>query len=141
MTLKVVPVETSHISKVWPRVEGFIKSALDKATTEDSRNYNEHHIQQYLTSGQWVLAVAVDEQNEIQGACTISFINYPLHRVAFVTAIGGKLISSPETFEQLKALCSYHGATKIQGYGRPAIVRLWHRFGFEPGATLVEFKL
>ena len=141
MTLRVAPVEPSHIQQVWPRVVDFIKSALDKGTTEETRNYNEHHIQQYLTSGQWFLLVAVDEANEIHGAATVSFINYPLHRVAFITAIGGKLISNEDTFEQLKNICKQYGATKIQGYGRDAIVKLWSRYGFEPRSTLVEIKI
>lgn len=141
MTLRVAPVEPSHIQQVWPRVVDFIKSALDKGTTEETRNYNEHHIQQYLTSGQWFLLVVVDEQNEIHGAATVSFINYPLHRVAFITAIGGKLISNEDTFEQLKNICKQYGATKIQGYGRDAIVKLWSRYGFEPRSTLVEIKI
>ena len=80
MTLRVAPVDPNHIQQVWPRVVDFIKSAVDKGTTEDTRNYNEHHIQQYLVSGQWLLLVAVDEQNDIHGACTVSFINYPLLR-------------------------------------------------------------
>ena len=141
MTLRVAPVDPNHIQQVWPRVVDYMKSALDKGTTEETRNYNEHHIQQYLTSGQWLLLVAVDEQNEIHGACTISFINYPLHRVAFVTAIGGKLISNEDTFAQLTGICKQHGATKIQGYGREAIVKLWGRYGFEPRSTLVEIKI
>ena len=141
MTLKVVPVDPNHIQQVWPRVVDFIKSALDKGTTEETRNYNEHHIQQYLTSGQWFLLVAVDEANEIHGACTVSFMNYPLHRVAFVTSIGGKLISNEDTFDQLKNICKQNGATKIQGYGRDAIVKLWSRYGFEPRSTLVEIKI
>jgi hypothetical protein len=141
MTLTVSPVDTNHIQQIWPKVVDFVKSALDKGTTEETRNYNEHHIQQYLTSGQWLLLVVVDEQNEIHGACTIAFMNYPLHRVAFVTSIGGKFISSEDTFEQLKNICKQHGATKIQGYGRDAIVKLWSRYGFEPRSTLVEFKL
>lgn len=142
MTVRVAPVDTNHIQQVWPRVVDFIKSAVDKGSTEDSRNYNEHHIQQYLTSGAWALLVAVDEEtNEIHGACTISFMNYPLHRAAFVTSIGGKLISNKETFAQLKQFCLSNGATKIQGYGRDAIVRLWSRYGFEPVSTLVEVKL
>ena len=36
------------------------------------------------------------------------------------------------------ALMKAHGATKIQGYGRESIVRLWKRFNFEPRNTLVE---
>jgi hypothetical protein len=58
-----------------------------------------------------------------------------------VTAIGGKLISSEETFEQLKTILKQRGATKIQGFGRDAIVRLWKRYGFEPKTTLVEVPL
>lgn len=141
MTLTIAPVNPNHIQQIWPKIEGFIKSAVDKGTTEETRNYNEHHILQYLASGQWLLLVAVDEQNEIHGACTISFITYPLHRVAFVTAIGGKLISSQDTFAQLKNICKQNGATKIQGFGREAIVKLWSRYGFEPRSTLVEIKI
>ena len=141
MNLTVRPVETAFISQVWPKVVGYIKEAMDKGSAEEHRNYNEHHIQLFLTSGQWLLLVAVDEQNEIHGACTISFLNYPLHRVAMVTTIGGKLISNHETFEQLKNICKAKGATKIQGFGRDAIVRLWSRYGFEPRSTLVEVKL
>jgi hypothetical protein len=33
------------------------------------------------------------------------------------------------------------GATKIQGMARPAIARLWKRYGFEERTTLVEVKL
>lgn len=141
MTLRVAPVDPNHIQQVWPKVVDFIKSAVDKGTTEETRNYNEHHILQYLTSGQWFLLVAVDEANDIHGACTVSFVNYPLHRIAFVTAIGGKLISNEDTFDQLKSICKQNGATKIQGYGREAIVKLWSRYGFEPRSTLVEIKI
>jgi hypothetical protein len=89
-------------------------------------------------SGQWVLLVAIDEEMKIHGAATVSFMNYPLHRVAFITCIGGKLISNQETFNQLKLLLKSHGATKIQGSGRESIVRLWKRYNFEPRNTLVE---
>ena len=48
-----------------------------------------------------MLLVATDDNAEIHGAATVSFINYPNDRVAFVTAIGGKLVTSPETFAQM----------------------------------------
>ena len=121
-------------------VEGYLTEALEKGHDfpEWANSYNISHIQMFLTSGQWLLVVAVDEEGKIQGATTVSFINYPLHRVAFVTAIGGKLISNQDTFEQFKNLLKARGATKIQGYGREAIVRLWKRYKFEPRNTLVE---
>ena len=49
-----------------------------------------------------------------------------------------KPIRNQETFEQLKTLLKLRGATKIQGYGRESIVRLWKRYNFEARNTLVE---
>ena len=139
MTLSIRPVETHFVQQVWPLVEGYLQSALEKDGT--CTDYNIHHVQMFLTTGQWLLLVAADEDNIVHGAATVSFINYPLSRVAFITAIGGKLISNDETFEQLKALLKQRGATKIQGFGREAIVRLWKRYNFEPRNTLVEVTI
>jgi hypothetical protein len=143
MNLVIRPVEVNYVSQVWPRVESFLNDALvkDSDVPDWSDCYNIHHVQGFITSGQWLLLVAVDDNNEIHGAATVTFSNYPMNRVAFVTLIGGHLVSSPETFEQLRNLLKSYGATKLQGYGRPAIVRLWKRYGFEPRTTLVEVKL
>ena len=143
MNLVIRPVEVNYVSQVWPRVESFLNDALvkDSDVPDWSDCYNIHHVQGFITSGQWLLLVAVDDNNEIHGAATVTFSNYPMSRVAFVTLIGGHLVSSPETFEQLRNLLKSYGATKLQGYGRPAIVRLWKRYGFEPRTTLVEVKL
>ena len=140
MTLSIRHVDVSYMQQTWPLVKPFIEEAMEKGGEfpEWAASYNVDHIQGFLTAGQWLLLVAVDEEHTIHGAATVSFINYPLHRVAFVTAIGGKLISSQETVRQLKALLKLRGATKIQGYGRESIVRLWKRYNFEPRNTLVE---
>jgi hypothetical protein len=74
----------------------------------------------------------------MKGAATVSYINYPLHRVAFITAGGGRLIVSQDSFNQLTTLFNMRGATMVQGYGRPAIIRLWKRFNFQPRSTLLE---
>jgi hypothetical protein len=64
-----------------------------------------------------------------------------MHRVAFITAIGGKLISNKETFDQMKTILNKFGATKLQGYARKSVVRLWERFDFKPVNTLIEVKI
>jgi hypothetical protein len=140
MNLSIRPVDVNYIQQTWPLVKPFIDEAMEKGGDfpDWAAGYTVDHIQVFLTSGQWLLLVAIDESNVIHGAATVSFINYPLHRVAFVTSIGGKLISNKNTVEQLKSLLKQRGATKIQGYGREAIVRLWKRYNFEPRNTLVE---
>lgn len=140
MKLTIRPVDVSYVHQTWPLVKHFVEDALQKGHDfpDWAACYTVDHVLQFLVAGQWILLVAIDEEAKIHGACTVSFINYPLHRVAFVTTIGGKLISSDETFEQLKAILKAYGATKIQGSGREAIVRLWKRYNFEPRNTLVE---
>ncbi len=140
MTIKIYSVETNNVYQVWEIVKPFIESALEKGGDfpEWAAGYNVSHIQGFLTSGQWLLLVGADENNVVHGAATISFLNYPLHRVAFVTTIGGRLITNDETFREFSDILKARGATKIQGYGRPAIARLWKRYNFEPRNTLLE---
>jgi len=138
MTLSVRVIPSNSVSQNWHLVEAFIKSAEEKF---GGAEYTTDQIKVYLVQGQWMLLVAVDEDNKIQGAATVSFINYPNDRVAFVTAIGGKLVTSQDTFKQMSEILKVNGATKIQGVAKEAIARLWKRFGFEEKAILVETKL
>jgi len=135
MRTQYVPPE--YTAQTWPRVEKFIEAAIEYGHGD----YTIEQIRMFVCMGQWLLVVAVDDNNEVHGAATVSFINMPNDRVAYITSIGGKLVANEKTFEELCEILKGRGATKIQGLGRPAIVRLWRRFGFEPISTLVEFKL
>ena len=141
--MKIQHVELTHVNQVWPLVQEYLESALTKDNDAPAWSdcYNIHHVQAFVTSGLWLLLVASDDEGQIRGAATVSFANYPMNRIAFITLIGGKLISNSDTFEQLRMILKQRGATKVQGYGRESIVRLWKRFGFEPRTTLVEVKL
>lgn len=139
MTLTVRPVDPNFVQQVWPMVEQYIQSALEKDGT--CTDYNAHHIQAFLATGQWLLLVATDEEGQIHGAMTVSFVNYPLHRVAFVTTTGGKFIANPVLLEQLKQILKTRGATKIQAFGRESMVRLLEKSGFEPRNVLVEVTI
>jgi hypothetical protein len=138
--INVQPVPLEFTNQTWPLVEHHIAAALEEGDLGEPM-YNLNHIRGYVTSGAWLLLVAVDENNNIHGAGIISFSNHPLHRVAFVTAIGGKLISNRDTVEQLKVILKQNGATILQAFGRPSIVRLWRRYNFESRNTLVEVLL
>jgi len=135
LSVQLVPIQFVH--QTWPLVKDYILAALEEGDLGEPM-YNIEHVKGYVTSGSWALLVAVDESNNIHGAATISFINQPLHRVAFITAVGGRLISSKDTYAQLQNIARQNGATILQGYGRPTIVRLWKRYNFESRNTLVE---
>lgn len=135
LIVQTVPLQVFH--QTWPLVEGFLAEALKWG--ED--DYTVEQAKACLASGAWLLVVATDEENKIHGAAAINFYNMPNDRIAFVTAIGGKLISNKETYEQFSALLKAHGATKIQGAAREAIARLWTRYGFKERYRIVEAKL
>lgn len=134
--MQLKPIGANYVAQLWPRIEKHISSALKYSGDEFSLD----NVKLYLTSGQWLLIVFVDG-NEVKGALTVSFVNYPNDRVAFITAIGGRLISNKDTYRQLCEIVKSHGATTIQGAARPSVVRLWRRLGFSEKYTIVENKL
>jgi hypothetical protein len=141
MNLKIQPVDVAYIHQTWPLVKDYIAESINKGLANGSSDYTLDHIQVYLASGQWVLLVAVGDDHQIHGAMTLSFINYPLNRVAFVTTTGGKLIINQDTFNQLQSIAKYHGATKIQAMARPAMVKLLQKCDMVPCNTMMEYKL
>lgn len=135
--LQVQLVPLSLIHKTWPLVDEYLEEALRWG--ED--DYTLEQVKVYITKGDWMLLVAVDEKQNIHGAAAVHIYNMPNDRVAFVVAMGGRLISSAETYEQFSNLLRSFGATKVQGVAREAVARLWKRFGFKERYILVEAKL
>ena len=129
-------VDISHVNQVWPLVEQFIASALEHSKGD----YTVEQAQTLVSMGYWTLIVAVDEAG-VQGAATVSFSNRPNDRVAFITTIGGKLISNADTFAQLKQVLASTGATYIEGAARESIARLWSRYGFEEKYRIVGVRI
>lgn len=137
MTITVRPVDVNYVAQTWPLVEGYIA----EAHKHGGDDYTLDQIRAFLATGTWLLVVATDEENNLHGAMTVSFINYPNDRVAFVTTTGGKTICSEDTLGQLKMLLQGFGATKIQAAGRPAVVRMLGRLGFKERYMVVETKI
>jgi hypothetical protein len=135
MIVQHVPVE--FVAQTWPLVEAHI-AAAEKFGGDD---YSVDQIKVYLAKNLWTLLVAVDDNNQIQGAATVSFSNYPNDRVAFITTMGGNLITSDDMMEKLKVVLKGFGATKIQGAVRPVMARFAKKFGFVERYAIVEVKI
>lgn len=134
MKVQHVPIE--WVPQTWPLVEPYLVEALKHAQGD----YTLEHMQVYLTTGQKLLLVAT-EDSVVHGAAVIEMFNRPTKRVAYVSAIGGRLISSRDTFQQLKELVASFGATAIEGAARESVARLWRRYGFEEKYRIVGAKL
>lgn len=135
MIVQHVPVE--FVAQTWPLVEKHISSA-EKFGGDD---YTADQIKVYLAKNLWTLLVAVDENNQVQGAATVAFQNYPNDRIAFVTTMGGTMMVNEAVLSALKNVLKGFGATKIQGAMRPSMVRLSQKVGFVERYTIVELKI
>ena len=136
MKIQHVPLE--FVNQVWPMVEPHLEAPEKRRKTKP--DYSIDQVRLMVTSGRWLLIVAA-ENDTIHGAATVDFYNRPNHRVAFITRIGGKLITGNAEFSQFKALLISHGATYVEGAVDEPVARLCKKFGLEEthriiGATL-----
>lgn len=131
--LKVIPVEL--ISTYWDQLSLFIEDALHKS---DSNEYGMDAVQQYLESGTWTAIGFFDPESKMHGALTVTVLDYPNERVAFVTSIGGRELTNEANWQQLRDICKSAGCSKLQAYSRESVARLWKRIGFRNRAILVE---
>ena len=134
--MQVQRVDIAHVNQVWHLVEPYIADAMEYSCGD----YTVDQVKTLVVMGHWTLLVAVDDDG-VKGAATVSFSNRPSDRVAFITSIGGKLISNPDTFQQLKQLLASTGATYIEGAARESIARLWSRYGFEEKYRIVGVRI
>ena len=134
--VQIVPLQ--YANQTWPSVAEFIKAAIEQQTGD--KDYTLEQVQVYVSSGQWALLVATEDE-KIIGAATVNLFNRPNHRVAFITYIGGRLIVGKESFEQMCQVLKSLGATSIEGAVNDAIARLWQRFGFVEKYKIVEVAL
>jgi hypothetical protein len=143
MTLTIKPVDPCFVQQVWPQVSGYIGAALtDGCPYPDwSHDYTLDHVQGFLATGMWSLLVALDEAGNLQGAGTVAFANTPIHRIAIITTTGGKFLTGTDVVDQVREFARANGATKLQAYARPSMVRLLQRSGYEPRNTLVEMQV
>lgn len=135
--MKVHYVDVRYIHKVWDDAAPF----LEKAMHHSGGEYSLEQLKVFLVQGSQTLLIAVDDE-EIKGAATVEFINYPNERVAFITAIGGKMIASKEVWDQFEGWLHEQGATSARGCAHESVARLWRRaFGFDQRYVMVEKKL
>jgi len=126
------------VPKLWPKVSAW----LDKAMTHSAGEYNLDQLQALVVRGDQVLMIAVDDAGDLLGAATVAFVLYPAARVAFITAIGGRMLANRDLFAQLCEWARLEGCTSVQGTAFESSARLWkEKLGFEEIYRIVEVKL
>ena len=134
--MRVELVPTAFVHQHWALAEPHIAKAIEWANGDFTLDQLHADVGQGRAALYWT-----KEGAEVLGAAVVSFQNNRNKRVAFVLAIGGNLMADQENFDQFAVLLKQAGATHVGGAGRPAIMRLWSRFGFKEKSILFERPL
>jgi hypothetical protein len=136
MMAVVAKVSFSHVHQTWPLVEQYF-AAVEPHTKGD---YTLDQIRLKLGEGNWWL-ITVAEGEAIIGALSMVYENRANARVAFITCLAGKGMTTEDNWAQLQAICKKDGATTVEAAMRPSTFRLWSRLGFEEKYLIAEVKL
>lgn len=137
MSWRVQEVPFEFVNSVWPLVEPFIAKSVKHSNGELSLQEEQVNVVRGLD----ILYVALDENDEVQGAATVSYSNRTDNRVAFVTNIAGKFLADQGTFAQFCDLLRLRGATCIEGSVRDSLLRLWARLGARKKTSIIQIPL
>lgn len=131
-------VAPEYIHTIWDVVEPMLKTAFINFPNAD---YDVEHIKVLIIEQFQYLFVVVQDK-KIIGAFTVEVINYPNHRVAHTTCMGGKGIFDKDTVKQYEDWAKLQGVTKIRAYAQDAQARLFKlKMGLEPVTHVVEKTL
>lgn len=132
--MELKQVNPRYVCQIWPDIKDMLANALSYSGGE----YNIDQLKSMLSSGSKILLVA-DNNGEIKGAAAVSLDLWPNDHTCFIMAIGGRMITSADMFNQLQAWAKAQGCTKIQGAARESVERLWRqKFKFVERCRIVE---
>jgi hypothetical protein len=131
-------VAPEYIHSIWDVVEPMLKTAFINFNNAD---YDVEHIKVLIIEQlQYLFVVVKDEK--IIGAFTVEVINYPNHRVAHTTCMGGKGVFDKDTVKQYEDWARLQGASKIRAFAKDSQARLFKlKMGLEPVTHVVEKTL
>lgn len=133
--MKLNQVNPQYVCQLWPDVFDFLASGLP-----DDPEYSLDQLQMMLVRGEQTLLVAEDDG--IKGAAAVSIVNHPKQRIAFISTIGGRGISTPGMFDQLKAWAKGQGCTKLRGCTDERMEQFWNKkLGFTTRYRVIEAGL
>ena len=131
-------VAPEYIHTIWDVVEPMLKPAF---INFDNADYDIAHVKVLIIEQSQYLFVVVEDK-KIIGAFTVEVINYPNHRVAHTTSMGGKGLFNIDTVKQYEDWARLQGVTKIRAYAKDSQARLFKmKLGLNAVTHVVEKTL
>lgn len=122
---------------IWAQAAPLLQKAIDldpSAITIEQVEYG-------IRRGEYSLLVWEEPDAGITGAVTVSFQDYPMHRVAHVHLLGGKGVVKKHVFEEAMQWMRMHGATKAQCWCQDNLVPMYEKMGMTNTHKVMRIEL
>jgi hypothetical protein len=114
-------VAPNNVYNVWEDIKEYLNASINVS----GGDFTLDQLKLLLVRGEQTLLVSVNQNNKINGAMTVEFINNANARTMFITALGGSGIVNDETFSQVEVWAKMQGATKASAWAQEAQARLY----------------
>ncbi len=114
-------VAPNNVYNVWEDIKEYLNASINVS----GGDFTLDQLKLLLVRGEQTLLVSVNENNKINGAMTVEFINNANARTMFITALGGSGIVNDQTFSQVEVWAKMQGATKASAWAQEAQARLY----------------
>lgn len=130
-------LHSEEVEVLWELMEPFIASSVKHSfgtiTTEG--------IRKMLFEKQGVAAVLL-EDDKFVSVFAFRLVDYETYRsVRIVAAAGKRMEEAAKRIDVLITWALSHGASEIEGWCRPSMVRLARKYGFKPRLSMVTLDI
>lgn len=132
----LILVDRRFLDRVWPVASALLEPAMAQAHGEMTMD----QLEMLVRRGESHLLLWRNG-DEISGAATVDFHNFPSLRVAHVSFMGGRGIVSRKNFEELRAWCAEMGASEIRAWCGATQAKLFESVGFTDIYRIVRIPL
>ena len=134
MNIRMQYVPLEYASQTWPLVEHHLVRMAEFGPVDHTMD----QMKMQVCMGNWQLLVFTDDDENIVGAGTVAYQQYPNDKIAFITSAGAKGFCTKKGYDELKEFVKSKGATRLQAYARPSMSRLARRCGMNEVAVLMD---
>jgi hypothetical protein len=127
-------IDRRYLDQVWPAVAPMLAQAVEKNQGEGDLSQLRAQI---AYGGAELLVWSVDD--EVRGAVTVEFKQYPNYRAAHIAYMGGE--HHAEYLDEFKAWARVQGASVLECLCGASHERLFHRYGWQTTYTMMRQSL
>lgn len=137
-TITVTDVNSEDVDILWPKVKGYLQSAVDKNQDE----FTLTDVLEGLRANEMRLWIAYNAEGELLASAVCELLVYPNHKICFIKLLGGHDFSLwSYTIAAIEDWALENGADRVTAYTRKGFGKLMKAYDYEEIYTVISKKL